>query len=73
MMPDISDGVAKKNNAILAGRGRFEGGIGIAVAGELAEIIGVDGDAGGAVLIETGKAGGGDRRRGLARLLSECG
>ena len=59
-LPDVGDGIAKEDDAVLAGRGRLEGGIGVAVAGELAEVVGIDGDARGPVLIEAGKAGGGN-------------
>jgi hypothetical protein len=44
-MPDVGDGVAEEDDAILAGGGRFERGVGVAVARQLAEIIGEDGDA----------------------------
>ena len=57
-MPDVGDRVAEKDDAILSGRGRLECGIGLAVAGQLAEVIGEDGDARSAVLIETSKTSG---------------
>ena len=59
-LPVVGDGVAEEHDSILAGRGRLEGGVGLAIAFEFSEIVGVDGDARGAVLIEIGGAGGRD-------------
>ncbi len=59
-LPEVGDGVAEEDDAVLADAGGLEGGVGVTVAGEFAEIIGVDCDAGGSVLIEAGVAGGGD-------------
>ena len=44
-MPDIGNRVAEKDHPTLSGRGRLERGVGVAVAGELTEVIGEDGDA----------------------------
>src|SRR5580700_2085093 len=63
-VPDVGDGVSEENDAVLAGCGRLEGGVGVTVAGELSEIVGEDGDAPGAVLVEAGESGGGDGGRG---------
>ncbi len=62
--PQIGDGVAEEDNAILSGCRRLEGGVGFAIACELAKIVGENGDAGGAVLVETREAGGRDSRLG---------
>ena len=59
-LPDVGDGVAEKDDAVLSGRGRLERGVGIAVAGELAVVVGEDRNARGAVLIEAGETGGGN-------------
>ncbi len=70
-VPDVGDRVAEKHNAVLPGRRRLQRGIGVAVALQLAIVIGEDGDARGAVLIEPGKAGGGNAGRRLWCLLSD--
>ena len=67
-MPDVGDGISEEDNAILAGRGRFEGGIGFAVAGELSEIVSEDRNARGAVLVEPSESGGRNGGLGLGRL-----
>ena len=59
-LPDVGDGIAEKDDAVFAGRGRLEGGVGVTVAGELAEVVGKDGDARGPILVEAGEAGGGN-------------
>ena len=59
-LPDVGDGIAEEDDAVLAGRGRLEGGVGVAVAGELAVVVGEDRNARGPVLVETGEAGGGN-------------
>src|SRR5258706_6604810 len=38
-MPDVGDGVAEEDYAVLVGSGGLEGGVGLAVAGEFTEII----------------------------------
>ena len=63
-LPVVGDGVAEKHDAIFFWSGQCECGIGLAVAFQFSEVVGVDGDAGGAVLIEIGVAGGGDRLLG---------
>src|SRR6185312_3699364 len=59
-LPDIGDGISEEDYAVLLGRGRLEGGVGVAVAGQLAVVVGEDRNARGAVLIETGEARGGN-------------
>ena len=56
-LPDIGDGISEEDDAVLSGRGRLEGGVGVAVAGELAVVVGEDRDARGPVLVEAGEAG----------------
>src|SRR5579863_1986574 len=71
-VPDVGDGIAEEYDAVLAGRGRLEGSVGVAVAGELSEIVGENGDARGPVLVEAGESGGRDGGRcGLRRGLSQ--
>src|SRR5258708_4599860 len=49
-MPDVGDRVAEEYGAVLAGRRRLEGGVGLAIAGEFAEVVAKGGSFGGAVL-----------------------
>ena len=64
-MPQVGDGVTEKDDEALAGRGRLEHGVGLAIADQLAEVVGEDRDARGAVLIKAGVTGG--RDAGLLR------
>ena len=64
-LPVVGDGVANEHDSILARRRRAERRIGLAIALQFAEIIGVDGNPRRPVLIEAGEAGGGDGGRGL--------
>ena len=59
-LPDIGDGISEEDDAVLSGRGRLEGGVGVAVAGQLAVVVGEDRNARGPVLVEAGEAGGGN-------------
>ena len=69
-LPNVGDGIAEEDNAVFAGRGRLEGGVGVAVAGELAVVVSEDGNPPGPVLVEAGEAGGGNCGRGfLGRVL----
>src|SRR4029077_7413383 len=50
-MPDVGDGVSEEDDAVLAGRGRLERGVGFAIAGEFAEVIAESGSLRVAVLL----------------------
>ncbi|MGB5153889.1 MAG: hypothetical protein WBN74_09600 [Candidatus Sulfotelmatobacter sp.] len=63
-MPDVGDGVAEEDYAILARRRRLEGGVGGAVAAEFAEIVAQRGLLGVAVFLQ-----GLVRGEGWSRLL----
>src|SRR5208283_5363713 len=54
-LPVVGDGIADEDDAILSGRWLSKRSVGFAIAFQFAEIVGVYGDARGAVLIETGK------------------
>src|SRR5450631_805466 len=63
-LPVVGDGVANKHDSILARRRRSQRRIGLAIAFQLPEVIGVDGNPRRTVLIEAGETGGGDRGGG---------
>ena len=56
-LPDVGDGISEEDDAVLAGRWRFEGGVGVAVAGELAIVVSENRDARGPILVEAGESG----------------
>ncbi len=59
-LPVVGDGVAQKYDAILACPRWPDRRIGLAIAFQLTEVIGIYGDARGAVVVKPGRAGGRD-------------
>src|SRR5262249_60383462 len=57
-LPHVRDRVAKKHHTIFPFRGRFQGSIRITIAIELPEIVHVNPDSRGAVLIKSGMPSG---------------